>query len=142
MLNNLIAFVLIVVCGCIELGVSVLFYWKHLKKRKACTGITSATCVKMSPVTHHNFEGDYVSQVDHPYLCYSVDGVEYETILSVSSTAARVKVGDQVRLHYDPSNPDVYYLDEDRVTREVYIVFIISGVLTILLGLGLMAFIR
>lgn len=136
--NSVTVSALVALCGLVEFLLAFYFFEKYLRKRRSYTCHVDARCTRMTSVTHHDYEGQYPNQVDHPYLVYSVKGIEYETVLDVTAVASKAVVGGIVRLRCNPEQPDEYCLDEDSVTREIYIAFIVSGALTMVIGLGIM----
>jgi hypothetical protein len=97
--------------GVIGLGVffaliSIFMLWRAGKLKKACTAQTCGTILSCARRITRGRKGKRSTSYESTFK-YSVNGVEY-----LKSVKRRYAEGQQVTVHYDPSNPNRHYADK------------------------------
>lgn len=117
-------------------GIIIAIRLRYLKK--VCTVETEATVIKIvrtkkRRLSHYKYIGDKKVFRTKGYTPIFQYYVNEEIIIkkSLYSTYSKFKVGDKIRLFYNPDNIETYYVAEHTLTG---IPFILFGILFIFLG--------
>lgn len=130
--------ILIILFGGIFLVLGIIIAIRLCYLKKVCTIETEATVIKIARTNkrgafHYEYIGDKKVFKTKGYTPIFQYYVNEEVIIkkSLYSTYSKFKVGDKVRLFYNPDNIETYYVVEHAFTG---IPFILFGILFIFLG--------
>lgn len=101
---NAVAAIFLIVAIAMFAIMGVVVYSMH-QSYERCTATTKATVVD-------NVRKSSSSKTVAPVFEYEVDGHKYKQRSSMYENPARYKVGEVVKLYYNPGDPDEYYVDK------------------------------
>ena len=106
------------------------------KKKNLCTALTVGKVVDIRRVVSHDSDGSG-SATWHPTFEYYVNGHTIIKNSSFGSTKSAFYIDQPVTIHYNPSNPDMYYVEEERVSLLLIRIFGGVGILLIVLAIAI-----
>lgn len=136
-MGNLIFFVILLAGG-------IIMLLKNYYAFKRCTQVTTGIVVDVeykvkreyeADKTYHNLNEDDLKKEDISYsICptyeYTVDGKTYQKRSSSHYSNLLMKKGSEIKIHYNPNNPEEYY------TIEVFLNVIAEAILLLVGGIG------
>lgn len=130
----------IVIFGSVFCGLGLVFSLVALgikgslkNKLKNCTSQTSGTIIDLkrhSSGSSGNHQTSY-----HPVIQFVTENGK--TIVKESSfggSKTRYQIGQNIKLFYNPDNPDEFYMPDDNIPKILTLVFSLVGIGMILLG--------
>lgn len=103
------------------------------KKIKTCTFETIGTIIDLK--RRVSGSAGSVQTSYHPVIQYSTEyGKSIVKESSFGGSEARYKIGQTIRVFYDPSNPEEFYLPDDNIAKIVTLVFSLVGIGMIIIG--------
>ncbi|MBW3093330.1 DUF3592 domain-containing protein [Bifidobacterium sp. 82T10] len=97
-----------------------------------CTEETTGLVARM--ITYSDNDGTTYK----PEIEYTVAGRQYTVRPDASMSRSSLKVGYDTRVRYDPFDPRVAWLPDDRATRRSRLIMLTLGVVWMTIGIGIM----
>ena len=103
------------------------------KSQESCTSETTGTVIEIKESKTRAYKGyDTATEIYSVYypICKftTPDGLEHQATSAVGS-GKTVNIGDTKLIRYDPKNPDVAHIVEDRIIKKIGIWFIVSSLI-------------
>ena len=103
------------------------------KQKKRCLGRTNGVVSRVREETQ--ITGKKKMKVYYPEFQYEVYDKTYTQKAPFSSMKKEYKVGQELTIHYDPKNPDIYYVGEElKISKRGGIICLFIGLALIFLG--------
>ena len=123
--------------GLIFLVVGILFTLSAILKKKSCTSTIEGKVIDISrerQISHNSRDryGSYTNSGElafYPVFEYSVNGNIYIKKSSSGSSTSKYFIGQSIDIHYNPQNPNQYYVNPEFTTR------MFSGIISTIVGL-------
>ena len=127
-MDDKISMLLIVDCAfavtCVGLIIAGLIVRSRNKaKHERCTLVTNG---KVADITISNDSDGGSTQ--HPVFSYEVGGKQYVKTSSVGSTNTQYAIGDDVVVHYNPSDPHEYFIEGYKLEGFTWIILVAMGI--------------
>lgn len=111
--------------GLIFFAVGLFITVSDSKKNSRCTAETDAIIV------------DYAQEIDAaaytPVVSFDVNGFNYQTHNNFYSSSRKYKLGESVKIHYDPDNPFTFYINGDHSKKIFSLIFCVIGGITFII---------
>ena len=122
--------IIVLIIGIFCIAVSIYSFTGYAKIRRRCTVEVDGRVLSIHP-KYDNANG---KKYDFPLITYTTnDGTTIDRIYhSDAATPGRWPKGAQVRVHYDPNDPDFIFLDGDDELGHV------AGLLSLIAGVALL----
>lgn len=106
------------------------------KQKKRCLGKTTGVVSRVREEVQ--ISGNKKTKVYFPEFSYEVYDRTYKQKAPFSSMKKEYQVGQEITIHYDPKDPDVYYVGEElKISKRGGIVCLIIGMVLIFVGTSL-----
>lgn len=118
--------IIFIVIGVIFAVIGVIIMLMTHGKKVRCTSVTNAKVVDII----RNVTKDY-STTFYPLLEYNIDGTKYVRKPSIGFSSPKHKIGEEIEIHYNASNPNEFYTGKGNTSMMVGMIFTIIGILFI-----------
>ena len=109
------------------------------KQKKRCLGKVAGTVSRLREEVQ--ISGNKKTKVYYPEFTYQVYDKTYKQKAPFSSMKKEYEVGQEITIHYDPKDPNVYYVGEElKISKRGGIFCLIIGLVLVFLGTRLMFF--
>ena len=119
--------------GLIFLLVAIVIASSQKNKMKVCTSKAIGTIIDVkqrTSISHEHSSSNY-----YPVIQYvTADGRTIVKESSFGGSKSTYKTGQEMRLLYNPSNPDEFYMPDDKIPKILKLVFSLVGVGMLLIG--------
>ena len=106
------------------------------KQKKRCLGKTTGVVSRVREEVQ--ISGKKKTKVYFPEFKYEVYDKVYNQKAPFASMKKEYQVGQEVTIHYDPKNPDIYYVGEElKISKRGGIICLFIGLALTLLGTAL-----
>lgn len=104
-------------------------------KYRVCSRMTAGTVVR-NLEERESLGADDTSRISyHAVVEYTADDAVYTMRSILGRTKPLYRAGDTVTVHYDPTNPEKFYIEEDTgVLEKIYRLFFIIGIAMLIVG--------
>ena len=116
--------------GVAFLSVALILRRVNRNKMQRCTRTAAGTVVEVVYRRRGNGErGAY-----HPVVEYAVDGEIFRMHSGARHNPPQYQGGESVNVHYDPEQPEYFYIGDNGTAHVLEKVFLLAGLVCILLG--------
>ena len=116
----------------IAVGIFMLFHTNDLKKK--CTEETMAKVVEIKEVEDYDSETYSTNYTYYPVVEYTASGRTVAKESSSSVDKNKYKIGDEIKIFYNPNNVEQFIIDGDISGNMIGIIAILGGLLFFAVG--------
>lgn len=112
-------------------GIGIL----HNRKRKIlkCTSITKGKVEDLVRQQNYDSDGGY-SSTWHPVFIYEIGELKYIKESNYGTTQSKYAIGQEVEIHYNPEDPNEYYVTGDNMSKIVATILASVGMFAIIVS--------
>lgn len=119
--------------GIIFCMIGVIMLNNRKKKEAKCTLMTYGKVTDIVRHRSYDSDGGYSSSW-HPVFEYNIEGIKYIKESPYGSSKPKYAIGQDVKIFYNPENNDEYYIAGDMLSKNIAIIFIIVGVVSVIIS--------
>ena len=121
------------ILGIAFIAIGVIILLIDVINKVKCKEMVTGTVVDIYKITSINGSGGK-RRTYYPIYQYNVDGTMYVKKSSSGSIFCRYQIGDEVKIKYNPKNPNTYHVKGKITNIVMSIIWIMLGVGIIIIG--------
>ena len=121
------------IIGIVFIVIGLIIFLIDVINKVKCKEMVKGTVVDIYKITSISGNGGK-RRTYYPIYQYNVDGTVYMKKSSNGSIFCRYQIGDEVKIKYNPKNPNRYYVKGKITNIVMSIIWIVLGVGMIIIG--------
>lgn len=126
--------------GIIFLAIGLVFLRNNIRRERNYNGRTTALVIDIVKKELSTSSTEIRSIHHHPVLEFYANGRHIKNTYFVGSNPCKYVVGQNVTVRYDINNPEKYFIEGEKLTKILGIVFTIIGVVVITVGISVLVY--